>query len=187
MSLGANKTAIRAQALERRAQCKPSWGAKLAEHVLNHNMIPKTAIVAGFWPLPGEIDLFPLLTALAMAGNKLCLPVTPPRGQPLTFRRWLPGERLYHGRFGTMHPEGEPETPDVILTPLLAFDRHGHRLGYGAGYYDRTFTTLPHAFRLGCAFAAQEFPAVPHGPEDVTLHTIATEKGVTRPPTEARF
>jgi 5-formyltetrahydrofolate cyclo-ligase len=171
---------MRAEALERRARCSPSWGAKLADHVLNERIIPAEAVVAGFWPLPGEIDLFPLLTALAMAGTKLCLPVTPPRGQRLTFRRWLPGERLFHGRFGTMHPAGEPETPDFILTPMLAFDRQGYRLGYGAGYYDRTFAALPDAYRLGCAFAAQEFPTVPHGPDDVKLHGFATEKGVAR-------
>jgi 5-formyltetrahydrofolate cyclo-ligase len=179
-NLGADKAAMRAEALIRRARCSPSWGAKLADHVLNERIIPAEAIVAGFWPLPGEIDLFPLLTALAMAGTKICLPVTPPRGQPLTFRRWVPGERLYHGRFNTMHPEGEAATPTFILTPMLAFDRAGYRLGYGAGYYDRTFAALPNAYRLGCAFAAQEFPAVPHGPTDVKLHAIATEKDIWR-------
>jgi len=184
-NLGAEKAAVRAEALERRARCSPGWGAKLAEHVLNDRIVPPSAIVAGFWPLPGEIDLFPLLTALAVTGTKICLPVTPPRGQPLTFRRWVPGERLYHGRFGTMHPEGETETPDFILTPMLAFDREFYRLGYGAGYYDRTFAALPNAYRLGCAFAAQEFPKIPHGPHDIKLHAIATEKGVTRAPEAA--
>jgi 5-formyltetrahydrofolate cyclo-ligase len=71
-------------------------------------------------------------------------------------------------------------TPDFILVPLLAFDANGNRLGYGAGYYDRTFAALPNAFRLGCAFAAQEFGEIPVGPEDVMLHAVATEDGVKR-------
>ena len=71
-------------------------------------------------------------------------------------------------------------TPAFILVPLLAFDSQGNRLGYGAGYYDRTFATLPNAFRLGCAFAAQEFDEIPTGPNDAKLHAIATENGLLR-------
>jgi 5-formyltetrahydrofolate cyclo-ligase len=70
-------------------------------------------------------------------------------------------------------------TPNFILVPTLGFDTKGNRLGYGAGYYDRTLAGLPNAFRLGCAFAAQEFKEVPAGAEDVRLHAIATENGVT--------
>ena len=83
-------------------------------------------------------------------------------------------------RFGTHRPIGELMVPDYLLVPLLAFDRHGHRLGYGAGYYDRTLAELPGAVSIGCAFAAQELDEVPAGPYDVPLHAIATEHGVLR-------
>ncbi len=164
--------------MRRRAGCDPAAGTELAINVLRDCPPPAGAVVAGFWPLPGEIDLLPLLHELAARNVPLCLPVTPARGNPLTFRAWRPGEPLAPGRFGTMHPQGEDVTPTFILTPLLAFDANGNRLGYGAGYYDRTFAALPTAFRLGCAFAAQQFPHVPHSPQDVQLHAIATEAGV---------
>jgi len=181
MDLAAKKAAARVDALARRARCNPAWGARLAEHVLEECPPPKDAVIAGFWPLDGEINIFPLLTGLAARGYELCLPVTPKRGEALTFRKWAPGEALAEGRFKTMHPLAEDlAVPGFILTPLVAFDRFGHRLGYGAGYYDRTFAALPDAYRLGCAFSAQELPAVPHGPDDMKLHAIATETGVYR-------
>jgi 5-formyltetrahydrofolate cyclo-ligase len=141
---------------------------------------PPEAIVAGFWPLPGEIDILPLLHALAKAGQPLCLPVTPPRGQPLSFRRWQPGAVLLPGRFGTQHPDGEALVPDFLLVPLLAFDAAGNRLGYGGGYYDRTLAALSGAFRLGCGFQAQEIPQVPVGATDVPMHAVATETGIRK-------
>ncbi len=180
METAPTKADIRAAALARRAALDPAVGADLARHVLRDCRPPPEAIVAGFWPLQGEINVLPLLQALALAGQALCLPVTPERGQPLTFRSWRPGDYLARGRFNTMHPEGEELVPDFILTPLLAFDAEGNRLGYGAGYYDRTFEALPAAFRLGCAFAAQQFPAIPHNPRDIPLHAIATEAAVLR-------
>ena len=79
-----------------------------------------------------------------------------------------------------MHPTGEIVRPDFLLVPLLAFDDAGNRLGYGGGYYDRSLATLPHAFRLGCAFSAQHFAEVPTEPTDLRLHAVATELGVRR-------
>jgi 5-formyltetrahydrofolate cyclo-ligase len=188
---------------ERAAACAAA-GEALAAHVLRDCPPPAGAVVAGVWPLGGEIDLRPLMEALHASGHPVVLPVTPPRGQALTFRLWRPGDALVRERFGTMIPArgpvGQPirhpvedsegtsadgETaPDFLLVPLLAFDRRGHRLGYGAGYYDRTLAALrlkgAGRFALGCAFAAQEIDAVPVGPNDVALDAVATERGVIR-------
>lgn len=154
-------------------------GRALARHLLETDVIPPGALVAGIWPLPGEIDLRPLMEALVVHGHRLALPMTPPRGNPLIFRRWLPGEPLAHGPMGTRHPEGgEPVEPGLILVPLLAFDRAGRRLGYGGGYYDRTLAALPEARAIGIAFAAQEVPEVPAGPQDARLQLVATEAGL---------
>ena len=144
-------------------------------------IVPPGAVVAGFWPLAGEIDIRPLLLALHQRRHLLALPFTPPRGQPLTFHRWLPGEALVPGRFGTAHPVSAAVTPDVLLVPLLAFDERGNRLGYGGGYYDRTLAALPGTLTIGCAFAAQHVASVPAGLNDIPMTFIATEDGVLAP------
>jgi 5-formyltetrahydrofolate cyclo-ligase len=180
MDLDAEKAAARRAALPRRAGCDPALGAAMAENIFKDCPPPPGAIIAGVWPLPGEIDTRPLLHALAAGGWDICLPVTPKRGLPLTFRAWKPGDALIPGRFGTQHPTGPEKIPDFILVPLLAFDAAGNRLGYGGGYYDRTLAALPHAFRLGIAFAAQEAKNIPTGPDDIKLHAIATELAVIR-------
>jgi 5-formyltetrahydrofolate cyclo-ligase len=146
--------------------------------VLAENLPAPGTVVAGFWPLAGEIDIRPLLHALVDRGHPVVLPVTPPRGSPLAFRLWRPGDAMALGRFGTPVPVGETMAPAMLLVPLLAFDRGGHRLGYGAGYYDRTLAALPGARTLGCAFAAQELDSVPAGPQDLPLDAVATERGV---------
>jgi 5-formyltetrahydrofolate cyclo-ligase len=135
-------------------------------------------VVAGFWPLPREIDILPLLHSLVERGHPVALPVTVRRGGPLSFRLWRPGDVLIRERFGTMRPVGEPAVPDYLLVPLLAFDRRGYRLGYGGGFYDRTLAGLPDAMTVGCGFAAQELDEVPVGPYDIRLAAIATELGV---------
>ena len=88
---------------------------------------------------------------------------------------------LQPGRFGTFHPDGLALTPDVVLVPLLAFDRSGARLGYGGGYYDRTLAALPGCLAIGCAFAAQEVDQVPVEPTDQRLHAVATERELIQP------
>jgi 5-formyltetrahydrofolate cyclo-ligase len=173
------KRLARVAARTLRARCDPACGASLAAHVLASDLVPPGAVVSGFWPMDGEIDIRPLLHALAERGHIVALPATPPRGRPLTFHRWRPGDALRPERFGTVTVDGPVVTPDVLLVPLLAFDAGGHRLGYGGGYYDRTLAALPHARTIGCAFAAQEVTAVPSGPNDISLHAIATERGVT--------
>ncbi len=176
----ARKRDARVQALSARAGCDPAWGRLLAAHVLSELPLPAGVAVSGFWPMPGEIDLRPLLLALHQRGHPILLPETPPRGSPLIFRRWQPDAAMLPERFGTHRPDGEVATPDILFVPLLAFDRAGRRLGYGGGYYDRTLAGLPDAIAIGTAFAAQELDAVPAEAHDVALHAIATERGVIR-------
>ena len=181
MLLTERKAAARRAALARRRDADPdgTHGAALAAHVLARCPPPPGALVAGYWPMGDEMDVRPLLAALAERGHGLALPVTPPRGQPLLFRRWRPGDPLSPGPLGTAFPAaGEAVRPDWLLVPLLAFDRAGRRLGYGGGYYDRTLPTLPGAVPIGCAHAVQEAGEVPAGPDDVLLARVATEQGV---------
>jgi 5-formyltetrahydrofolate cyclo-ligase len=180
-SIDEAKRAMRAERLAARDACDPQVGGHaLTQVVLRDCPPPVGAIVSGFWPLGREIDIRPLLTELHARGHAIALPVTPKRGLPLTFRRWRPGDAMVAERFGTMRPIGEELSPNFLLVPLLAFDRHGGRLGYGGGFYDRTLPLLSPRFALGCAFAAQEVPSVPMGPSDVRLDAVATEREVMR-------
>jgi 5-formyltetrahydrofolate cyclo-ligase len=178
LDIAAKKTALRTEMLALRAGFDPALGTALAAHVLASGIIPPGATVAGYWPMPHEIDSRPLLHGLHARGHDLCLPETTNPGSPLIFRRWMPGAEMLRGRYNTSHPAGTATMPDFILLPLLAFDLSGHRLGYGGGYYDRTLAALPNAFRLGCAFAAQQVAHVPRETTDLPLHAMATEQGL---------
>jgi len=188
VGLAERKSVARRAALVARAGLDPALGAFLALHVLRDWPIAPGVVVAGFWPMGDEIDIRPLLIALHERNHAIALPVTPKRGLPLSFRRWRPGDALLPGPMGTAHPapDREPLIPDLLLVPLLAFDRAGHRLGYGGGYYDRTLASLPNATALGCAYAAQQLDEVPAGEDDAPLHAIATEGGIIRCEARAR-
>ena len=158
--------------------CDPALGRLAGEQVIRSGLIAPGMVVAGFWPLGHEIDMTPLLHALRAAGHTVALPRTPPRGNPLAFHRWAASDGLARERFGTMTSTGPSVTPDLLLVPLLAFDRRGHRLGYGGGYYDRTLAAWPGIATIGCAHAAQEVAELPTGPHDMRLRAIATEREV---------
>jgi 5-formyltetrahydrofolate cyclo-ligase len=172
------KRLVRRRMLAAREAWDPACGAALAEHVLRDVHQPAEAVVSGFWPMGQEIDIRPLLLALHGRGHSIVLPETPKRGNPLIFRLWYPGAAMVRERFGTSRPDGEVRVPDFFLVPLLAFDRRGYRVGYGAGYYDRTLGGLPGRYRLGVAYAAQELDEVPAGAYDERLDAVATERGV---------
>jgi 5-formyltetrahydrofolate cyclo-ligase len=171
MTLAERKAQARKSALAIRATCDPSRGKSLVDHIT----IAPGLSVAAFWPLPGEIDTIPLIHALHARGHRILLPETPPRGNPLIFRHWLPGCAMRTERFGTFCPEGEIGVPEAILVPFLAFDRQGRRLGYGGGYYDRTLAALPGVPAMGVGFAALELDVVPADDYDARLDAVATE------------
>lgn len=139
-------------------------------------------VVAGYRPIRTELDPTPLMTALADRGVALCCPVVIGPDAPLVFRRWRPGAEMIDGDFGAQIP-ADPEilAPTLLITPMLAFDRAGRRLGYGGGFYDRTLRRL-RAARLtravGFAFAAQELSAAPGDAADERLDAVVTEKVV---------
>ena len=138
-------------------------------------------IVSGYSPIRSEIDPKPLMLKLAEKGARLALPAVAGRGRSLIFRAWSPNDRLMLGPLGI--PEPSPAAaelvPDVMLVPLAAFDRSGHRIGYGAGHYDYSFAHLRKTkaiIGIGLAFAAQEIESVPALAHDVALDFLLTEK-----------
>lgn len=140
--------------------------------------------VSFYWPIRSELDPRAALAALSDAVT-LCLPVTHGRGTGLTFRRWTPGAAMEIDSFGVGFPAADdPVTPRTLIVPLLGFDRRGHRLGYGAGHYDRTLEGLRAegpVTAIGLAYAVQEIDEVPIFPTDQPLDVIVTEAGVIRP------
>ena len=183
-----DKKALRRQAAERRAQLfaeAGDAGAKLRDVFLRSISFPrKGAAVSGFWPMGDEIDTRPLLRRVHELGYRCCLPVVVQKGQALKFRHWTPSTRLAPGGFGVFVPADTPEvTPELLIVPLLAFDRQGWRLGYGGGFYDRTLAALRQSAKplaVGVAFAGQEVPAVPHGAGDARVDWIVTERAAFR-------
>jgi 5-formyltetrahydrofolate cyclo-ligase len=139
------------------------------------------AIVSGFIPMRSEINPIPLMQMLISRGVKLALPVVIGRGRPLVMRAWNFDEPLQSGVWGIREPKPDaPEVdPDILIVPLAAFDRTGHRIGYGAGYFDKTITrlrALKPITAIGIAFATQEIPAVPATPRDARLDLVLTER-----------
>ena len=183
------KRALRIEATARRRDAAAADGGgageKLASRFLGSVAIPDGAPVSGFWPIGDEIDVMPLLRALAARGHPVALPVVAGRGRPLVFRRWVEGDAMAAGPFGIREPlDGAPEiAPRILLVPLLAFDRAGYRLGYGGGFYDRSLATLREtgeALAVGVAWAGQEVAAVPRGAHDQRLDWIVTEREAFR-------
>ena len=138
-------------------------------------------MIGGYWPLPGELDIRPLLNACHAQGHELALPCTPRKGYPLTFRAWTPLDDLKAGPYGTREPFPDKNeiTPNLALVPLLAFTKHGERLGYGGGFYDRTLAKLKEeaeVFACGIAYAAQEAATLPTDSFDQPLDGILTDQ-----------
>ena len=142
------KALLRREALARRGQIEPAaraaFSRRLADEGLRLARLWRPQIVSAFYPLRDEPDTLLLLTALADEGFATALPVVVGRGSPLAFRLWRPGEPTRAGAMSIREPlEDAPVVdPDLLFVPLACFDRRGHRIGYGAGYYDRTLSQL---------------------------------------------
>jgi len=181
----AEKAAAREAAFARRRAAHAGRGPGDARHLAAVLAGRRGQVLAGYMPMRTEIDPLPAMAAHAGAGGVVGVPVIVARAAPLVFRRWRPGAAMVAGTFGALIPaEGEEVVPEVLVVPLLAFDRRGFRLGYGGGFYDRTLAALRARGRvtaIGFAFAAQEVAAVPAGPRDERLDLIVTEAGIIAP------
>lgn len=180
------KAELRTAALARR-DALPAAERVAAAQAIAERAFPvavrRGAVVSGYSPMKSEVNPVPLMRKLADAGAQLALPVVAGRGRPLTMRAWSFGEELASGVWGIREPKADaPEVfPDILLVPLAAFDRVGHRIGYGAGYYDMTITRLrgmKPVVAVGIAFAAQEINRVPATEFDARLDLVLTEREV---------
>jgi 5-formyltetrahydrofolate cyclo-ligase len=180
------RTAANAQRLQAHKTLGERAGLMLAQHELPVTPTEDFASVSGFYPYQAEINILPLLARLVSEGWRTALPIVMTKGAPLAFRAWAPGEPTGRGIWDIHIPlETAAELqPDVLLVPMLAFDRRGYRLGYGGGFYDRTLAELRKLKRvvaIGVAYAMQEMDEVPTASYDEPLDWILTERGVIEP------
>jgi len=194
MSIADQKAALRLAAKERRKHARAAAGGRGHEHLAGLLMeqaavmgIEAGAVVAGYWAMADEIDVIPAMTALRDSFDVTCaLPVVVRKEAPLLFRAWQPGDQMDSGGFGTHHPQAAaPEvTPDVLLVPLLAFDKDGYRMGWGGGFYDRTLERLRKnngaVIAIGVAYAGQAFDAVVRDDYDQPMDWIVTELSIRK-------
>lgn len=186
MSVTRSKADLRAVALAKRDALSDEQRVAAAQALAGRGLpfeITPGMIVSGYSPIRNEIDPAPLLRALAAQGARLALPAVMARGKSLAFRAWSPSDRLMMGPLGILEPSPAAAEliPDIMLVPLAAFDRLGHRIGYGAGHYDFTLAHLRKAkaiTAIGVAFAAQEIKAVPALEHDEALDYVLTETKV---------
>ena len=181
-----SKAELRAAALAARDALSEAQRAQAAQAIAQRGLpmeLTAGTVVAGYSPIRSELDPTPLMQRLAAQGARLALPVITARGQSLRFRVWHAGDRLLPGSLGILEPSPAAAeiTPDIVLVPLAAFDLAGHRIGYGAGHYDRTLAQLHKSkgfAAIGLAFAAQEVAAVPALQHDVALDYVLTESNL---------
>jgi 5-formyltetrahydrofolate cyclo-ligase len=180
---------MRAEARARRAILKPSVQEAprhMADHFLKAVPMLPHATVSAYWPVGDEADPLPLVHQLRLKGHAIALPrVSGVARTPLAFHVYEPQASLIPHRFGMHEPASDwtIAIPSIVIVPLLAFDARGHRLGYGAGYYDATLTDLRRGHdvvAVGYAYAGQEVPEVPADEHDQPLDWVVTEAGARK-------
>lgn len=163
-----DKKSLRAENLSLRLQMSPAVredaALKAKDIFLKAVPLRGHEIIAGYSPMKGEIDDLPLLRHLQEKGHRCLLPLVTGADEPLSFHAWGDKSSLL--------------TPDIVITPLVAFDRECHRLGMGGGHYDRTFATLNKCLKVGFAYDLQRAEKVPAMAHDVKLDMVVTEKTV---------
>lgn len=172
-----NKSELRASVRARRKLMNnPAHIAQMVQHAGD---LPSGQVVALYHAIGSEMPTTALAEALQAEGRTVCLPVVVAREAPMIFRIWSPGDPLEEDISGCPAPLdlASEVLPDLIITPLVAFDAKGYRLGQGGGYYDRTLAQRPDIVRIGLAYAGQEVDTVPIEPHDIRLHGVLTENG----------
>lgn len=187
MPLRSQKAALREEVLDARDRlsAKSRADASTAIERIGASQIEVAAgeIVSGFFPIRSEVDIRPLMTSLECRGAQLCLPVVMDR-ETLEFRQLTSDTNLVETGFGTVGPGPDAAIvqPQLMLVPLAVFDKTGHRIGYGAGYYDRAIARLRQAGKpprlIGVAFDMQEVDKVPNDGHDIAMPAILTESGL---------
>jgi len=189
------KAELRRRALARRDLVTPKEAHEAADSIarqgvarveaLARDLFDAPPVISVYWPIRSELNTRPLIEALVAKNYRVTLPVMHKIRAPLVFRAFAPGDGLVKGPFGLSEPcEDKPAyDPDIVFSPLAAFDRRGFRLGYGGGIYDATLSGLrarKPVVAIGVAYAFQEADRVPAEPHDQLLDLVMTEQETIR-------
>jgi len=160
---------------------------KILENFVKTFKLSKSCKVSGYWPIGQEVNIIPLLNHLYYLGFTCCLPVVHKHNSGLLFREWIPGAKMQKDKCGILSPLPSFSVilPNLILTPIVAYDNAGNRLGYGAGYYDRTISDLRKNKKkdlivVGVAYAAQCSDSLPRNAYDQSLDWVITEQRIQK-------
>ena len=188
LDINSQKKAMRKTAFAaRKLACSDSNAALACAHLTGFlERFEGRQVVAGYMAIQTEIDPARALHDLYDRGHRICLPVIQGHAMPLIFREWTPDSAMIEGDFGALIPRGGALlVPDVAVVPLVAFDAHAHRLGYGGGFYDRTLEILrrdnSRLTAVGFASSAQAVDQIPVDENDQPLDAIITETGIHTP------
>jgi len=188
MTIAETKKKLRQDALDKRGKLAASRdndaaAARLMNYFLKTFAPEEGTPIAAYWPYRDEIDVRPLLEKLDSLGCNCLLPVVRGRNEALQFHQWKPGDELEASRFGVLEPSKfhPSASPEIVVLPMLAFDRNGYRLGYGGGYYDMTLAALRtkgNLLAIGVAYQEQEIDDIPVEPHDQKVDAVVTDRSV---------
>ncbi|MFV0410261.1 MAG: 5-formyltetrahydrofolate cyclo-ligase [Paracoccus sp. (in: a-proteobacteria)] len=185
--MAARRRAARARLLSERAAMGPKARATVDRAIARHlDQVlkerfnsAKGMILAGFWPIRGEVDLMGWLARQSAAGVQIALPVVAAKDAPLIFRPWSPDAEMRPGPWNIPEPATDAQImPQIVLAPLVGWDAARFRMGYGGGFYDRTFAALrPCPYGIGIGHEAGRLPSISPQPHDIALDLVITEAG----------
>ncbi len=171
-----NKEQLRREILARRRAVSSSLSAAICRHVARLPVFCKASTIMLYFSAHSEVDTSLLFTLSEKAGKKICAPRV--LNETAMEAAYVDEGPLQKGKFGIWEPCGKvAEDIDLVIVPGVVFDRQGHRIGYGKGYYDR-FLQGRKVSTVGLAYACQVVPEIPAEPHDVTLDMIVTEEGI---------
>ena len=136
-------------------------------------------VISAYWPLQGELNLMPWMCGVVDRGGRIVLPVVAQKNHPLTFREWTPGTKMQAGFWNIPVPVGGAELrPDIVIAPVIGYDKHCFRLGYGGGYFDRTLADMRELSEIiGVGLSSAEVPSIFPQAHDIPMTMIVTELG----------
>ncbi|MBF4695359.1 5-formyltetrahydrofolate cyclo-ligase [Fusibacter ferrireducens] len=186
-----DKKQIRQNILKARAalseQERTDYSQKIMSYLIHSDVFKKASQVASFVDFRNEVCMMPINDYILDQGKSLCLPYIDMKSKTMTFHKVQTLSELKLSTYGILepdpkiHPQVDLSQINLVLTPGVAFDDKGFRIGYGGGFYDRFFEKLnPEIFKFGIAFSIQQLNAIPLEPHDLPLTALITEKGIQK-------